>query len=255
MIDLKIFYFTATGNCLAVAKNLAEQLDPESELLSIPQVLKSRQINFEDDVIGLIFPVYWYQLPKIIQRFLSIVKIKADYLFAICTYGWGPLDAMSVCAKYAAKFDIKFDYLDSLKMVDNYLPQFDMETEAARIPSKHIEENFMRICENVRLKHQNSTRVKLALNLYNFDPANYARENFLINRRCNGCKTCERVCPVGNIKVMNIPSFGSKCEGCLACIQNCPRNAIHDRSEVSAARWKHPAVTLKEIIESNCQID
>lgn len=251
---MKIFYFTATGNCLAVAKNLASQLDQESELLSIPQVLKSRQTNFEDSVIGLIFPIYWYQLPKIIQRFLSIVKLKADYLFTIGTYGWGPLDAMSVCAKFAAKFDINFDYLDSLKMVDNYLPQFDMETEAARIPGKHIEENFMRICENIRLKYQNDIDTRQILNLYRFEPAQYARENFYVNRRCNGCKTCEKVCPAGNIKVMNIPSFGNQCEGCLACIQNCPRNAIHDRSEVSSARWRNPAVTLQEIINANCQV-
>ena len=47
---MKIFYFTATGNSLAVAKKLG------GELISIPQV-KGKH-TFRDDVIGVVFPTY-----------------------------------------------------------------------------------------------------------------------------------------------------------------------------------------------------
>ena len=44
-----IFYFTGTGNSLAVAKRL------NGELVSIPQVMKEKNFIFEDEAIGIIF--------------------------------------------------------------------------------------------------------------------------------------------------------------------------------------------------------
>lgn len=51
-----IFYFTATGNSLYVAKKLSE--NP----ISIPQVKQGS--SFEDDVIGIVSPVYCGEIPK-----------------------------------------------------------------------------------------------------------------------------------------------------------------------------------------------
>lgn len=47
---MKILYFTATGNSLAVAKKLG------GELISIPQAIKNNQYEIKDDVIGFVFP-------------------------------------------------------------------------------------------------------------------------------------------------------------------------------------------------------
>lgn len=41
-----IFYFTGTGNCLYIARQLA---DDNTELLSIPQLKKQKELNFEAD--------------------------------------------------------------------------------------------------------------------------------------------------------------------------------------------------------------
>ena len=48
-----IFYFTATGNSLHIARQLA---DESTELLSIPQMMKRDNLVFEADEIGLVFP-------------------------------------------------------------------------------------------------------------------------------------------------------------------------------------------------------
>ncbi|MHB8916994.1 MAG: 4Fe-4S binding protein [Desulfocucumaceae bacterium] len=47
-------------------------------------------------------------------------------------------------------------------------------------------------------------------------------------KRCRGCKTCERVCPVLAVKVVNKLSVidQSSCRGCAACEQRCPEYAI-----------------------------
>ena len=45
---MKLLYFTATGNCLSVAKRLG------GEMLSIPQLMKSKTFAVEDDVVGVV---------------------------------------------------------------------------------------------------------------------------------------------------------------------------------------------------------
>ena len=78
---MKVFYFTATGNNLFVAKTLSE------EIYSIPQILKEKKFSFEDEKIGIVFPCYYLGVPNIVVEFLEKVSLKAKYFFAIMTYG------------------------------------------------------------------------------------------------------------------------------------------------------------------------
>ena len=81
---MTIFYFTATGNSLAVAKRVG------GELISIPKALKDGESGYEDDVIGFVFPDFDGSLPRIMTKFMKSKKFKADYFFAIATYGFLP---------------------------------------------------------------------------------------------------------------------------------------------------------------------
>lgn len=47
-----LFYFTATGNSLFVAKSLDEHV------VSIPQEMKKDSLIYQDQVIGIVFPTY-----------------------------------------------------------------------------------------------------------------------------------------------------------------------------------------------------
>ena len=47
-----LFYFTATGNSLYVAKQF------DQEPISIPQVINQENLVFEDETIGVVWPVY-----------------------------------------------------------------------------------------------------------------------------------------------------------------------------------------------------
>ena len=78
---MKIFYFTGTGNSLAAAKRL------DGELVSIPQVMKEGNFVFENEAIGIIFPLYCLNPPKMVREFLSRAEFHTEYLFAVATYG------------------------------------------------------------------------------------------------------------------------------------------------------------------------
>ena len=86
---MKIFYFTGTGNSLAVAKTIDKAISAAkaAELISIPQLLDSNSLYYKDDVIGIVFPAYSLGLPNPVVRFLKRVKLEADYLFGIATKG------------------------------------------------------------------------------------------------------------------------------------------------------------------------
>ena len=60
-----LFYYTATGNCLYVARALDENL------ISIPQALKKQILMFEDEVIGIVTPVYAGETPKTVKKFIQ----------------------------------------------------------------------------------------------------------------------------------------------------------------------------------------
>ena len=54
---MKVLYFTGTGNSLYVAKRIG------GELLSIPKLMKEEQFIIEDDIVGIICPVYGFAVP------------------------------------------------------------------------------------------------------------------------------------------------------------------------------------------------
>ena len=76
-----VFYFTATGNSLYVAKYFSEHP------VSIPQIMQGTRRQFADDSIGIICPVYAGQPPKLVLRFLQESDFQTDYFYIIRTYG------------------------------------------------------------------------------------------------------------------------------------------------------------------------
>jgi ferredoxin len=248
---MTIFYFTSTGNSLAVAKKIG------GTLISVPQVADGPTHDFRDDVIGVVFPIYGFGMPKMVKKFCGAARFKADYMFAIGTYG-GVAGAAMMCAqKFAVKHGYSFDYAESLLMVDNYLPGFDIRDQIAKIPQKKTDENLARIIDDIRRRRTNKATAPLA-----FRAANAAVQagkglflagarNYTVGGNCVKCGTCAKVCPAGNIKVGENVEFSDKCEWCLGCVHLCPQNAIHVKNEHSGIRWRHPDVTLAEIIEAN----
>ncbi len=50
------------------------------------------------------------------------------------------------------------------------------------------------------------------------------------NEKCNGCGSCQRNCPTGNISMRSkSPVFDGKCALCLRCIYGCPQKALRMR--------------------------
>lgn len=99
-----VFYFTATGNSLYVARHFSDSP------LSIPQVMKKDNLVFEADEIGLIFPDYQAKAPEMVRRFLEKATLKAPYLFTIITYGAWACNVVEYWNQFALQNNVRFNY-------------------------------------------------------------------------------------------------------------------------------------------------
>lgn len=254
---MKILYFTASGNSLAVAKRF------DAERLSIPQMIREKRYEVVDDeAVGIVYPVYNAGLPYIVRNYLEQCKIEAPYVFVIATYGNMAGGTVHEMEKVLAAGGNHADYYETLLMVDNYLPVFEMKDQLSKVEEKGIEKNLTHIVTEVSTHTRRAPHSSVIWNIAAAAMApmmkNSVRKSALtytVSDDCIGCRICSKVCPVNNVrqKDKNKPVFGAECERCYACIHNCPKKAIHLKSEKSGERFRNDAVTAKEIMEANCQ--
>ena len=121
---MKTLYYTSTGNNLYIAKQIG------GELLSIPQLMKNEVFDIEDDAVGIIFPVFFATSPKTLREFIQKANFKTDYLFLITSYGPdGDQNALRIMKETLNSRGINVNYTNSVLMIDNFLPVFDMARE------------------------------------------------------------------------------------------------------------------------------
>jgi len=249
---MKVFFFTATGNCLDIAKRIG------GELISIPQALKENNLVHEDDKIGIVYPCFYAGTPVVVQEFLKKATLKSPYVFAIMTYGnfsGGGVDHIRKCAESNS---ITLSYVNELLMIDNYIPMFDMDAQVEKEPEKNIDASADRIIKDIHSSVNYICR-KNALRRFFSGTAQsmYLKHHgtkdkkYTVDENCTACGICRRVCPGANITGDKKPQFNNRCYECLACTHLCPTNAIRVKGERSRSRFKNRNVTVKEIIAAN----
>lgn len=252
---MTICYFTATGNCLYVARKIG------GNLLSIPQLMRQEEILIEDDAVGIVAPVYAVEMPMMVKAFLEKAKIKTDYFFFIYTFGMGYAEAFAHVEVVACKAGLKLDYINAIQMVDNYLPIFDMKEQIETLPAKNVDGQIEQVVKDIAERKQRPVEVT-EKNLAEMDK--WARQladpilrkdtalAYTVNDDCIRCGICERVCPANNITVnKDGVRFSDRCEVCYACLHNCPQSAIHMPVEAGTTHFRNEHVTLHDIIEAN----
>ena len=287
-MSTEIYYFTGTGNSLAVARDIAEKT--KGTLISIPSVVDKKSIKTDVDHIGVVFPAYMahlYGIPLIVERFIKqLENIDLKYIFAICTCGgYESVNAIpslknlsklikSMNGKLSAEYSIRLP-MNNLDYDHIPIPIDKNQVTILKKSKKKIEAIGQRIIKRKKGKYQiikslfNLLMTPLYLilrksylialkkyskepndtNLKYFELMPLTDKSIYTDEKCTGCATCTKVCPVQNIKMIdNKPIWQHHCEMCFACAEWCPKKAIHHWGRADGVEYHHPDVKVSDMI-------
>lgn len=254
-----IFYFTGTGNSLSIAKGIAAELE-DSEVIFMANLWKDDEITTDSEKVGFIFPMYYFGLPQIVYEFIEKINLdKVQYTFAGVNRD-GTMDGVAFIQieKLLLEKGKELNAGWFLQMPNNDIPVDDLNSEDEM--NQKLTEIKPRIKEiakfikksksnpvpppKKRTKSIERTNNSFREGVFKMDEFYYADDN------CSSCGTCEKVCPVSNIILVNgKPQWQQNCQMCVACINYCPEESIQysDKTQ-NKGRYHHPDISDQEII-------
>ncbi|MGV8120096.1 MAG: EFR1 family ferrodoxin [Candidatus Xenobiia bacterium LiM19] len=256
-----IYYYSGTGNSLWVARTLAAELG-DTELISIPAVRSEAQ-KTEAECLGLVFPVYMWGVPSAVVKLVSNLGAPAPkYFFAVAVNAGQVAGTLVQLESLAKDRGVSLDAGFSIKMPSSYIPWggpgpqeklkrlYDEAREKIALIAPAVREKKKLPVEKGTLWQ----RILLSGLLYrvSYDKVPSMDRDFWVDEKCNGCGTCQLLCPAGNITMENgKPHWNQKCQQCFACLQWCPKEAMqYGKNTPKYERYHHPEVALKDILQS-----
>ncbi|WP_288151498.1 EFR1 family ferrodoxin [uncultured Prevotella sp.] len=242
-----IFYFSGTGNTRWAAERVAAATG--ERLISIADAIGG-DCHFDlssDERIGFIFPIHGWRPPLLILKFIKKLDITADghYCYALVTAGDSIGKAMDYLSAALLPKGLSIDSCFSLIMPESYvgLPFMDVDTKEREKEKKDKSANDLEeyIKAIVARRKGLSEIVKGPLPGFFSGPVGAFFVRYLITdrpfhvdrERCISCGKCEKVCPVGDVKMVadgsrEFPTWihNGECLTCFACYHHCPKKAI-----------------------------
>ena len=282
----RIYYHSATGNSLLIARRIAAELGnaevtPMSGFTHAAARPASREAvgnraaplaspgaagNGAAQRVGFIFPVIAWGPPRSVREFIACFDpTGVEYAFAVASCGGTPANSLPLVAKLLRKrggrlhagFAVRSaSYMqtggkDTLTGIVNMVRSL-----SGRVPGAEAE-RLPAVIEAIKgLKASRPERsafigalVGSAMN--GMAASQMAKQDSLyrVTSACDGCGICTRLCPRDNIGMAdNTPIWKHDCESCGACRTWCPRNAIAIGPGDPAPAGHNPGVSLKDMI-------
>lgn len=252
-----LFWFSGTGNSLAIARDLAAALG-DAELVPMVRVSGGQIPSAEK--MGFVFPVYAFGLPGIVAEFLRKMPINPRaYYFSVAncagTAGAPHRQARKILQARGGRLAAGW----TLFMPTNYPVMTDPLPEAKQQDCFDKMKGRLAGIAAVILNGQTAPRedssipfrwIAPLLNPMALRQFRKADKKFRVEATCRECGLCAKVCPVDNIKLVDKkPTWLHRCAQCMACLQWCPVQAIqYGQATKNRKRYHHPQAKAKDFI-------
>lgn len=252
-----IIYFSGTGNSLRVAQQIADET--EDSALPIHDVKQAELMQSKR--IGLVFPIYSYDIPVLMQNFIKAFDFPPSaYVYGIATHGGDKGNALLNLSKILKEKAIDLAYSNDLLMPVSSRIMYGMVTDKIEERTTKAKEKISLIATDIKNEKQHrGTRRKKALPaiINKLMETDYMKGRFtphIDTELCTNCGICSSVCPSFNITEQAGKAYiGNNCVQCMTCMHWCPQVAIHYKNTRVKAKqqYHHPEVKLKDLTIKN----
>lgn len=256
----ELYFFTGTGNSYYIAKKISESIS-HSTLIPINTLDLSKEIKSNGQIVGIIFPVYFYNAPEIVTDFIKkLVVSPSSYVFLYENFGLQGGNALSNAARILEERNIKVSNTFSVTLPDNSIIfptpynkiQPMLDTAESKIQGTIYDIQSLKLGSVPKKKPMLNFLSSIMLR---FSKSYLGFTDFKIDHtKCFGCGLCGQVCPMNNIELKNrVPFFEDKCQMCFACIHYCPNEAIRFKRMKPKNNYQctNPYIPIQDIIEKN----
>ncbi|MBD3264038.1 MAG: 4Fe-4S ferredoxin [Candidatus Omnitrophica bacterium] len=259
-MKISIYYFSGTGNCLKIAKDLSRRLGGADKVAL--NYLTEKASFTENEKVIIVYPVYIFGLPLIVERFIK----NSDFSYSATITGIATFGGVSGYAgrqfrKLTAEKKVKCEGLFFIKMPGNYTPLYEaLPLPAQKELLRKAEEKTEKIADSISSNRICIEKDVFFISAFIFSLIYKAAKNklpsmdrnFWTDQSCDGCSVCALVCPVGNISMKDRKPFWlHKCEQCFGCFHWCPQEAIqYKKSTIGRKRYRNPDVVVGEFLNS-----
>ncbi len=253
-MNTALYYFSGTGNSLSVTRSLKSYIG-ECELLPIIGCLKHKSLKITAQRVGIIFPIHFMTVPRIVCEFLKEASFEnTEYFFVVVTgaepkYG----NAISQVKKLLNTKKIKLNAGYMIPMVAAHFPYLRFTKEKkAEILYQKAQERTLYISESIihlknEFDNEFATLGKMKQIVSKEHKGN--EKYFTVDEGCIRCGYCMQVCPFQNIRLhgKQIQRLDN-CHNCFACLHYCSKSVIqYKKLSVGKPRHHHPSVLLNDI--------
>ncbi len=244
---IPLFFFSGTGNTWWVSQRLAEVLSARgfrAAAHSIEQVTPEEAAGLigQAAIVGLGFPVYGSDAPRIFHDFLRSLPARAaekPVLGYVTQMGWSgdginflyrPLLVRGYRLRWAVEFNMPNNICLDVFPVPYYSDYPRFEPQLARARAK-VEKLADRVARDEGWR-QNSGPLSAASAWLQRAPYRlihgWGQRFWSVDaERCTACGLCARQCPAGNIQLKDsLPIYQGNCVYCMRCFNYCPELAV-----------------------------
>jgi len=251
----KIYYFSGTGNSLAVSRKLAAGLSAKGSIVSLAQYENQETVDVDTDVLGIVFPVYFMTIPDVVASFVKKLNFMKDpYIFAVATCNGAPGHSLFTLSKCLNKKGKTLSSGFALDMPGNAIvtpPEIEEERlkksetvipEISRLINEQLK-NHLEGADSLSAHFKSRVISTLGKNIM------FQQTRFTTANECVGCGICKRVCPVKNIEIVEgRPVWQDHCSQCLACFHWCPVKAVSVGKTFSQRhQYHHPEISVRDM--------